>query len=199
MFSFIKKFTDYGPKSFKGKTVKEILAMTPSKVPDDFFEDTYTQANLKEFEEADLSEEQENAIDLLRDLKNKAEIIRKCYDKRKKRAQQAPKQAQAQAQAEQAPAQAEQTQEEPAPAQAQAQAEQTQEEPEQQIQEQQEQSQEDVIVSQDDQKPLIGGGRRTKKSKRSKNKRSKNKKHKSSKSRKSGKSGKSRKRVKFSL
>ena len=213
MFSFIKNFTNYSPKSFKGKTTKEILAMKSANVPDDFFTDEYTQAHLKEFDDADLSVEQENAIDLLSDLKNKPEIIRKCYDKRKKRAQaqqaqaqqaptqQAPtQQAEAQtesdddeqvvpqASAEQAPAEqapAEQASAEPAPAQAQAQANQAQ-----------------GNATPQNERPLVGGGRYTKKGTRSKSgkksKRSKRKRSKRKRS-KSGKKSKKNKHVHFSI
>jgi hypothetical protein len=84
-FNKLKNFNNYGPKSFKGKSVKDILAMTSSKVPDDWSTDKYTDEHAKEFADANLTDEQENAIELLSDLKNKPEIIRKCYNKPKNR------------------------------------------------------------------------------------------------------------------
>jgi hypothetical protein len=84
--NFLKKYTDYTPKSFKGKTAKDILAMKSSNVPVKFFDEDYTSAHLQEFIDADLSADQENAIDLLSDLKNKEIILKKCYTRRPKRA-----------------------------------------------------------------------------------------------------------------
>ena len=183
MFSFIANLTNYGPKSFKGKAVKDILAMSSSKVPDDFFTDAYTQAHLQAFIDADLTEEQENAIDLLSDLKNKPEIIRKCYDKRKKRSgqQQAPAQ---QAPAQQAPAQQ-------APAQTEQEEEQEEEQTSAPVQESVQEEEQNVQPG--DQKPLVGGGRRrkgTRKGKRS---------NKKSKRTRRSKKGKKSKRVRFSV
>ena len=179
MFSFIKNFTNYGPKSFKGKSVKDILAMSSSKVPEDFFTDAYTQAHLQDFMDADLSEEQENAIDLLSDLKNKPEIIRKCYDKRKKRSQRQ---------------QVQQTQ----PQQQQQQQEQAQpQQPQQTSDEQQAELLEEPAQAEQQQQTseqMNGGGRRkrTRKGKKSK-------KHTHSKKCKHNKKGKKSKRVRFSV
>ena len=201
MFSFIKNFTDYSPKSFKGKTPKEILAMKSSNVPADFFTDAYTQAHLQEFADADLSEEQENAIDLLSDLKDKPEIIRKCYDKRKKRTQkqqekQAPIQAEAQtdesgdeesmqgpmqAPAEQAPAQ---------PAQAPIEQGPIEQGPI-------EQAPAEGNATPQNERPLIGGGRRRKQTKKAKL--SKKGKSKRKRSKKGKKPSKKSKRVRFSI
>ena len=166
MFSFIKKLTDYTPKNFKGKTTKEILAMNSSKVPDNWFTDDYTQEHLKAFIDADLSEEQENAIDLLIDLKQKGEIIRKCYDKRKKRGQ-----------TQQAPM--EQTQQAPMPvptpaptsAPAPTPAPTQQAPTEQEYSDDSEEEEEETSTPPQDAKPLLTGGGR-KRTKRTKHKRS---------------------------
>jgi hypothetical protein len=226
MFSFIKKFTDYSPKSFKGKSVKEILAMKSANVPVDFFTDAYTQAYAKEFENADLSEEQENAIDLLSDLKDKREIIRKCYDKRQKRAQgqQAQKapmeQAQGQ-QAQKAPMEQAQAQDQQVPTQEQMEEETDSEDDEQVVPQGPIQAPAEGNATPQNERPLIGGGKRKhSKHKRSKHKRSKHtkkhagggkhkrSKHKRSKHKRSkhtkkhaggGKPSKKSKRVRFAL
>ena len=75
VFGFLANFTNYGPKDFKGKTVKDILAMKPGKVGDDFF----GADNEKAIAEAGLMREQLQAIELLMDLKNKEKIMEKCY------------------------------------------------------------------------------------------------------------------------
>ncbi len=195
MFSFIKNFTDYGPKSFKGKTPKEILGMNSSKVPVDFFTDAYTQAHLQEFNDADLTDEQENAIELLSDLKRKEEIIKNCYNKRKRRTQKQ------QAQADQGPTQTEaQSDDEepmqgPMPGQGQGpmQAEQGQAQAEQG---QAQQAPAEGNVSPGDQRPLMGGGRRRKQTKKAKlSKKGKKSKH----SKKHKKPSKKSKRVRFSV
>lgn len=75
VFGFLANLTNYGPKDFKGKTVKDILAMKPGKVGDDFF----GADNEKAIAEAGLMREQLQAIELLMDLKNKEKIMEKCY------------------------------------------------------------------------------------------------------------------------
>ena len=75
VFGFLANLTNYGPKDFKGKTVKDILAMKPGKVGDDFF----GADNEKAIAEAGLMKEQLQAIELLMDLKNKEKIMEKCY------------------------------------------------------------------------------------------------------------------------
>jgi hypothetical protein len=55
--------------------VKDILAMKPGKVGDDFF----GADNEKAIAEAGLMREQLQAIELLMDLKNKEKIMEKCY------------------------------------------------------------------------------------------------------------------------
>jgi hypothetical protein len=81
---FFRNFNNYKPKDFKGKTEKDILAMKPNKVPDDFFSAEYATKYAKEFADAGLMEEQLNAIQLLSDLKDKSIILKKCYTKKEK-------------------------------------------------------------------------------------------------------------------
>jgi hypothetical protein len=206
MFSFIKKLTDYTPKNFKGKTTKEILAMNSSKVPDNWFTDDYTQEHLKAFIDADLSEEQENAIDLLIDLKQKGEIIRKCYDKRKKRSQtqQAPMEQQAPMpvpQTQAAQTQAAQTQ----AVQTQAPTQQAPTEQEYSDDSEDEEEEEETSTPPQDAKPLLtGGGRkgtkRTKHTKRTKRtKHSGGKKHKRSGHKRTKRKHKKSKHVRFTI
>ena len=202
MFEFITNLTNYGPKSFKGKSVKEILGMTSSKVPTDFFTDAYTQAHMQDFIDADLSAEQENAIDLLSDLKAKeANIIPKCYTKQQKRML---KQAQAQAQAkqeqeQQAPRQAEAPKKETQQMQEEGQAQREEEEQGQM----QEEGQGQADTGEADTGGQKGGRRRkgTKKGKRSRTKRSRTKRSRTKRSRKGKKSMHSRKskRVRFDV
>jgi hypothetical protein len=78
---FFKNFNNYKPKDFKGKTEKDILAMKPNKVPNDFFSKEYAEKNAKELADAGLMEEQLNAIQLLSDLNDKSIILKKCYTK----------------------------------------------------------------------------------------------------------------------
>ena len=78
VFGFLANLTNYSPKNFKGKSVKEILAMKPSKVSDDFF----SVGNEPAIAEAGLMKEQLQAIELLMDLKNKEKIMEKCYANR---------------------------------------------------------------------------------------------------------------------
>jgi hypothetical protein len=78
VFEFLANLTNYSPKNFKGKSVKEILAMKPSKVSDDFF----SVGNEPAIAEAGLMKEQLQAIELLMDLKNKEKILEKCYANR---------------------------------------------------------------------------------------------------------------------
>ena len=78
VFGFLANLTNYSPKNFKGKSVKEILAMKPSKVSDDFF----SVGNEPAIAEAGLMKEQLQAIELLMDLKNKEKILEKCYANR---------------------------------------------------------------------------------------------------------------------
>jgi hypothetical protein len=85
MFEFITNLTNYNAKSFKGKSVKDILAMKPSKVGDDFFNDEQKIA------EAGLMEEQLDAIELLRDLKDKTKIFERCYKNKSTRRKIPPK------------------------------------------------------------------------------------------------------------
>ena len=66
---------NYKPKDFKGKSTKDILAMKPNKVGDDFF--TKYAEEIKT-----LSEDEINAVQLLSDLKDKTKILEKCYTKR---------------------------------------------------------------------------------------------------------------------
>ncbi len=82
---FFRNFNNYKPKDFKGKTEKDILAMKPNKVPDDFFSEEYAAKYAKELADAGLMEEQLNAIQLLSDLKDKSIILKKCYTKKEKR------------------------------------------------------------------------------------------------------------------
>jgi hypothetical protein len=72
---------NYKPKDFKGKSTKDILAMKPSKVGDDFF--TKYAAEIKEGDQA-LTEDELNAVQLLSDLKDKTKILEKCYTKHTK-------------------------------------------------------------------------------------------------------------------
>jgi len=85
IMDFFRNFNNYKPKDFKGKTEKDILAMKPNKVPDDFFSEEYATKYAKEFADAGLMEEQLNAIQLLSDLKDKSIILKKCYTKKEKR------------------------------------------------------------------------------------------------------------------
>ena len=78
VFGFLANLTNYSPKNFKSKSVKEILAMKPSKVSDDFF----SVGNEPAIAEAGLMKEQLQAIELLMDLKNKEKIMEKCYANR---------------------------------------------------------------------------------------------------------------------
>ena len=119
VFGFLANLTNYSPKNFKSKSVKEILAMKPSKVSDDFF----SVGNEPAIAEAGLMKEQLQAIELLMDLKNKEKIMEKCYANRpvkrysvvpghhSAKKEQAPAAAQveaAQVEAQQAPVEAEQ-------------------------------------------------------------------------------------------
>ena len=81
VFDFIRNFNNYGPKDFKGKSVKEILELKSNKVPDNFFKNDYKLKYVKEFAEANLSQEQLGAIQLLSDLRDKTIIFEKCYNK----------------------------------------------------------------------------------------------------------------------
>ena len=72
---------NYKPKDFKGKSTKDILAMKPTKVGDDFF--TKYAAEIKEGDQS-LSEDELSAVQLLSDLKDKTKILEKCYTKRTK-------------------------------------------------------------------------------------------------------------------
>ncbi len=81
---FFRNFNNYKPKDFKGKTEKDILAMKPNKVPDDFFSAEYATKYATELADAGLMEEQLNAIQLLSDLKDKSIILKKCYTKQGK-------------------------------------------------------------------------------------------------------------------
>jgi hypothetical protein len=145
MFEFLANLTNYKPKSFKGKTVKEILAMKSSNVGADFFD----PANDAAIAEAGLMNEQLDAIEMLRDLKDKTKIYERCYKNKTVRRKiaspmkQAPK---------------------PAPIQEPEQPE--EQEPEQQEPEQQEPEQ------QEPEQQMDGGGRRSRKHKRSGHKRS---------------------------
>lgn len=67
---------NYKPKDFKGKSAKDILALKPNKVGDDFF--TKYAAEIKEGDQA-LSEDELSAVRLLSDLKDKTKILEKCY------------------------------------------------------------------------------------------------------------------------
>jgi hypothetical protein len=129
--NFFRNFTNYGPKSFKGKSVKDILSMSSGKVPADFFEPAYVEKNMKEFAAANLSDEQLNAIELLSDLKDKlGKVIPKCY-KETGRAAKLPKAEQQPKEpaAEQKEQETAQQQKEPAAQQQQAQAAQQQQAP----------------------------------------------------------------------
>jgi hypothetical protein len=109
MFEFLANLSNYNPKSFKGKTVKEILAMKSSNVGADFFDPANDQA----IAEAGLMGEQLDAIEMLRDLKDKTTIFEKCYKnktQRRKMASPKPQVQQEQAQAKQEQAKQEQAQ-----------------------------------------------------------------------------------------
>jgi hypothetical protein len=81
MFKFLANLTNYKPKDFKGKTVQEILTMKPKNVGDDFFEPANDQAIV----DAGLMGEQLDAIELLRDLKDKTKIFERCYKNKTQR------------------------------------------------------------------------------------------------------------------
>ena len=81
MFEFLANLTNYKPKDFKGKTVQEILAMKPKNVGADFFEPANDQA----IADAGLMGEQLDAIELLRDLKEKTKIFERCYKNKTQR------------------------------------------------------------------------------------------------------------------
>ena len=111
MFDFLANLTNYKPKSFKGKTVKEILAMKSSSVGADFFD----PANDKAIAEAGLMTEQLDAIEMLRDLKDKTKIFERCYkNKTQRRKMASPKPAVPTEPAEAKPAEAEPAEAEPA-------------------------------------------------------------------------------------
>ena len=77
---FLRNLTKYSPKKFKNKSVKEILSLDSGKVPDNFFTREYAEKYAKEFANANLTDDQLNAIELLSDLKKKVEkILTKCY------------------------------------------------------------------------------------------------------------------------
>ena len=118
MFEFLANLTNYKPKSFKGKTVKEILAMKSGSVGADFFDPANDQA----IAEAGLLPEQLDAIEMLRDSKDKTKVFERCYKnktQRRKIASPKPVQDQVeQAQAQQDQAQQDQAQQDQAPLEA---------------------------------------------------------------------------------
>jgi hypothetical protein len=81
MFEFLANLTNYKPNSFKGKTVKEILAMKSGSVGADFFDPANDQA----IAEAGLLPEQLDAIEMLRDSKDKTKVYERCYKNKTQR------------------------------------------------------------------------------------------------------------------
>ena len=151
MFDFLANLTNYKPKSFKGKTVKEILAMKSSSVGADFFD----PANDKAIAEAGLMTEQLDAIEMLRDLKDKTKIFERCYkNKTQRRKMASPKPAVPTEPAEAKPAEAEPAEAEPAEA---------------------EPAEVKALGAPVEEESMAGGGRRSRKHKHSRHKHSRHK------------------------